>query len=338
MRHNGKILKRYAVWLLLLLFIDGLSAVLLWITDAQAFGAVLAVVILTTLLLFTAVFCVVCYHDRKKEAVFLDFVNQPDEYYEETLKKISSEAEQEMISQLGQTLRSRVSEAEQMLTRVSEYEEYVEMWAHETKTPLSLLTLLLDNRREEIPENVAHKLDFVRSRMQESVNQMLFYARLRGVKKDYLFEPVNLELCMKEVLEDYKPLLVEKNIIATCQALDTFVYSDKRGLGFLFSQIISNAIKYSDGEKEAEINIDVAEDKKSKILSVCDNGIGVHACDLPYIFEKGFTGDSEDGRRKATGMGLYLAGVIADDLHISLEAESVYGEGFEMKIGFPVVE
>jgi len=46
---------------------------------------------------------------------------------------------------------------------------------------------------------------------------------------------------------------------------------------------------------------------RNYVLSISDNGIGVRSSDLPYIFEKGFTGNSGDGRKKATGMGLYLA-------------------------------
>jgi len=62
-------------------------------------------------------------------------------------------------------------------------------------------------------------------------------------------------------------------------------------------------------------------------LSISDNGIGVRSSDLPYIFEKGFTGNSGDGRKKATGMGLYLAKEIAKDLNILLNVES-NGERF----------
>lgn len=39
------------------------------------------------------------------------------------------------------------------------------------------------------------------------------------------------------------------------------------------------------------------------VLSIRDNGPGVRACDLPYVFEKGFTGDSGHEKNKATGMG-----------------------------------
>ena len=64
------------------------------------------------------------------------------------------------------------------------------------------------------------------------------------------------------------------------------------------------------------------------------------SCDLPYIFEKGFTGNSGENRKHATGMGLYLAQGIAKDLNLSLEADAgADGEsGFSMRIFFPAVD
>ncbi len=52
---------------------------------------------------------------------------------------------------------------------------------------------------------------------------------------------------------------------------------------------------------------------------------------------KGFTGSSGEGRKKATGMGLYLAKGIAKELNITLDADSKKGQGFEMQVSFPVV-
>lgn len=51
------------------------------------------------------------------------------------------------------------------------------------------------------------------------------------------------------------------------------------------------------------------------------------ACDLPYVFEKGFTGDSGHEKSKATGMGLYLAREIAKELGLTLTAASDWGAG-----------
>ena len=67
--------------------------------------------------------------------------------------------------------------------------------------------------------------------------------------------------------------------------------------------------------------------------------MGIKACDLPYVFEKGFTGDSGDRRKKATGMGLYLAKEMAHDLNVELGVPSdETAGGCEIKVYFPVVE
>lgn len=335
MGHNWKVFKRNALWLLLLFTVDALAATLLWIADIQAFQAMLGSIILASVLLFAGVFALNCYHDRKKKQAFCAFLNNPDEFQEENLLKLCSEAEGDMIRLLAQMLQNKEDETQKLLTRVSDYEEYVETWAHETKTPLSLLTLLLDNHREDFSEAMGFKLDFVRNRIQESVNQMLFYARLKGVKKDYLFEAVDLNEAVEEVLEDYRPLLEEKQVALMRQIPEIQVYCDKRGLIFLLCQLLSNAVKYSKADAQAHIELTAVEEEKWYTLSIRDNGRGVQPCDLPYIFEKGFTGDSQDGRRKATGMGLYLARAMAGDLNISLEARSQWMQGFEMLLHFP---
>ena len=69
-------------------------------------------------------------------------------------------------------------------------------------------------------------------------------------------------------------------------------------------------------------------------LAVRDNGIGVKPWDLPFLFEKGFTGDTEEKRKNSTGMGLYLAKQTADSLGIQIEIPEDYTEGFEIIFRF----
>lgn len=336
MKRVIKSLLQYIPWLLLLLGIDLFAALLLWLADVRAFYALLVVIVLVTVLLFTLVCGVLIHWERKKEQAFLTFLYNPDEYHEELLLETVSVAQREYIRELGKTLRDKQLAYTELQTQLSDYEEYVESWAHETKTPLSLLTLLLDNRRDELSPVVSFKLDYIRNRMQESVDQMLFYARVKSTRKDYLFEHIYIQMCIEDVLDDYRPLLDEKQFqIQFCLSDDT-VYTDRRGLYFLLGQIISNSIKYC-GEGP-ELCFSSFQRDGCYVLSIKDNGVGVRSCDLPYIFEKGFTGDSGENRKKATGMGLYLAKEIAEGLNIILSANSEWGNGFEMQIAFPVVD
>lgn len=335
MRHSIKTLLPYIPWLLLLFGIDAFAALLLWLADVQAFFAMVIVIVLASVLLFTLVCYVIVRREQKKEQAFFAFLINPDEYHEELLLNTVSIAEQESIRLLGKHLRDKQLAYTELETQLADYEEYAESWAHETKTPLSLLTLLLDNRREELSPLVCFKLDYIRNRMQESIDQMLFYARIKSARKDYLFEHIPIRTCVDDLLEDYRPLLEEKQFQIQFSLCDDTVYSDRRGLYFLLGQLISNSIKYCGAEPElcfASFHRD-----NCYVLSIKDNGIGVRSCDLPYIFEKGFTGDSGISRKKATGMGLYLAKEIAKELNVALQVNSTWGQGFEMQIAFPVV-
>ena len=333
MKQLWHMIERYYPWLLLLLGVDCFCAVILWISDIQAFQTLIGLVVLTSILLFSAILFVLNKRENTHMELFRDFLSDPTICNEERLLSAISQKEGESVRFLASVLREYKNESNNMADALRDYEEYVEGWAHEAKTPLSLLTMLLDNRNDEISPSLQAKLDYVRSQLQEDVTQMLYYARLKSSTKDYRFEDVNLNDCLGEVLEDYAPLLEEKQFVILNKLQSETVYTDRRGLQFMLGQIVSNAIKYS--SDSPMLTISMIHSETADALSVEDNGIGVKKYDLPYIFQKGFTGDSTDSRKKATGIGLYLVKKMADDLNLRLEAASQWGKGFKIVIFFP---
>lgn len=322
-------------WLLLLFCVDAFAALLLWLADAQAFGTLLGIILLFSFLLFAGTLLFAVVQERKKKQRFAAFLSQPDSVQEERLLRCVSRQERQQLEQMIQIFRTQQTQLSQIAEDLHDYEEYVEGWAHETKTPLSLLTMLLDNRQEELPPELSRKFNYVRSQLQEDVTQMLYYARLKSSTKDYRFQMLRLNELVEEVLEDYQPLLEERAFLIHNTLVDEQVFTDSRGLRFILGQIISNSIKYCASAPKLSICAECRE--REIILRIRDNGAGVKACDLPYIFQKGFTGDSTDSQKKATGMGLYLARKMADDLKLKIEAQSNWGKGFEVILTFPVV-
>ena len=333
MKQLWRITERYYPWLLLLLGVDCFCAIILWISDIQAFQTLSGLVVLTSLLLFSAILFVLNKRETTRRELFRDFLSDPTICNEERLLSAISREEGESIRLLASVLQEHKTESNSMADALQDYEEYVEGWAHEAKTPLSLLTMLLDNRSDEISPPLQTKLDYVRSQLQEDVTQMLYYARLKSSTKDYQFKDINLNDCLGEVLEDYAPLLEEKQFVIINKLQSETVYTDRRGLQFMLGQIVSNAIKYS--SDSPMLTISMIHSEIADVLSVEDNGIGVKKYDLPYIFQKGFTGDSTDSRKKATGIGLYLVKKMADDLNLCLEAASPWEKGFKIVIFFP---
>lgn len=335
MKNIWETLKRYSMWLLALLCVDVFAALLLWLSDLQAFKTLLGLILLWSLILFAAVLGAASVKERKKQKLFDDFLSCPDAVNEEKLFCTVSGQEREQLKKLTAVLRENQMSLNELNEDLKDYEEYVEGWAHEAKTPLSLLTLILDNRADEIPNSLQNKLDYVRSCFQEDISQMLYYARLKSSTKDYRFEMLDLRNSIQEVLEDYAQLLEEKHFTVQNDLKAERVFTDRRGIQFMLGQIISNAVKYSGSDPK--IIISMERTAGENILSIADNGIGVKSYDLPYIFQKGFTGDATDSRKKATGMGLYLTKKMADDLNLKLDVKSEWGRGLTIYISFPKV-
>ena len=112
--------------------------------------------------------------------------------------------------------------------------------------------------------------------------------------------------------------------------------TDAKWIGFIFQQLLSNAIKYTPENGEIFILLDKSD--KGVTLTVKDSGIGIPKEDLRRIFDKGFTG--QNGRfseMHATGLGLYLAQNLANQLGVELTAESTVGVGTAMTLFFPYV-
>jgi signal transduction histidine kinase len=110
---------------------------------------------------------------------------------------------------------------------------------------------------------------------------------------------------------------------------DVPIVSDKKALQFIFTQIFVNAAKYSNEKIDSFIWLKTGFDSSNNryYLRIWDNGMGVLNSDLPFIFDKGFTGDSLS-QKQSTGIGLYLVKKLCDELQIGIEVESEYGKGF----------
>ena len=143
---------------------------------------------------------------------------------------------------------------------------------------------------------------------------------------------------MEHAIEDYRYFLEEKQIHITMDLGKAQVLTDQRSLEFILAQLLANAITYLPVmQEEKEISFVVQHREKEVILLVKDNGIGVKPSDLPFVFEKGFSGDNQEVNKKTTGMGLYLVRELAKSLNLDCQAQSEYGKGFGVELRFPVV-
>lgn len=216
-------------------------------------------------------------------------------------------------------------------TELMEYREYIEAWVHEAKTPLALSALVLNNHRDEMSPYVYARMNYIQHRLNEDVERILFYARLQADHTDCKFTKFRPDECVTEVIAEYRTFLEEKNIAVSLDLKPLTVVSDRKVVFFMLSQLIDNAVKYAD----AEVFISMYQEGDKVHLGIYNNGDGVPPEDMPFIFDKGFTGNRPN-RQKATGMGLYLVRKYAEKLCVEVKIDSniPYENGFGIKMIF----
>lgn len=325
-------IKRTWHWFVLLLLTDIAFLFSTWIIRQDAMEYMAWFYIMFSVLVFLVGFFIELHKQRKEERMLLEFLEVPDEQKKKELLEYFDNSN--VVEQFCRKLISMEERMNEKTVELSEYREYIEEWVHEAKTPLSLFTLVMNNHKSEMSSYVYTRLHYAQHQISENVERILFYARLQAEHPDIKYMPFRLDECVLEMLEEYQPFVEEKNIclISDLEALE--VVSDRKIVSFLMAQLMGNAVKYAD-EKAGKIKIALWRKQDEVHLHIWNNGKGVPVEDLPFLFDKGFTGNYPN-RQKATGMGLYLVQKYAKKLCVKVRLDTDFPceSGFGIKLIF----
>lgn len=208
--------------------------------------------------------------------------------------------------------------------------EYYTIWAHQIKTPIAAMRLLLQSEKSNLNNELLDQL----FRIEQYVEMVLQYLRLESINTDLMFERYSLDDIVKQGIRKYSKSFILKKIKLNYENLNHYVLTDEKWLVFVVEQVLSNALKYT---KKGEISIYMDCDLPNTLV-IEDTGIGIEQEDLPRVFEKGFTGYNGRADKKSTGIGLYLCKQILDKLSHTLSIESKAGQGTKVKIGLDVTD
>ena len=233
---------------------------------------------------------------------------------------------------LEQVNKSMIENVNKYKYSQEDYKEYIEMWIHEIKIPITASKMIIENNKNEITKSIDEELD----KVDNYVEQALYYARSNTVEKDYYIRKCYVKDIVNEAICKNRAVLIGEKISINLHDLDFEINTDRKWIVFILNQIIQNSIKYRKTESQSEIEIHSEKGKENVILYIKDNGIGITKGEITRVFEKGFTGTN--GRmlnKKSTGIGLYLCKKLCDKLGIAIELSSVKNEGTEIRLVFP---
>lgn len=268
-------------------------------------------------------------------------------FYDNLLKILEELDEKYLITEIiktpnfleGQILKNSLEQIDKsMLENVNkykymteDYKEYIELWIHEIKIPIATSKMVIENNKNAITKSIDEELD----KVENYIEQALFYARSNTVEKDYYIRKVVLKEIVNESIKKNKSSLIQEKISIDIHDLEIEVNTDNKWIVFILNQIIQNSIKYRKKENSV-IEIYANQGKENVILYIKDNGIGVKQGEITRVFEKGFTGtNGRLSNKKSTGIGLYLCKKLCNKLGIGIELNSVQNEGTEVKLVFP---
>ena len=186
--------------------------------------------------------------------------------------------------------------------------------SHELKTPLASLKIILENMKYNIgkykdkEKYIGNCIDIV-NELNQSISQILSISSLEHLKNDE--ENVVINEILTKVIDKYILLAKEKNININNNLKEEKIYIGKPALKLLLSNLISNAVKYSD--RGGIINIGI----KDNFLYIENSYEKVKDLDINSMFEVNFDLNKEN----SNGLGLYIVKNILKNYNIEYKVK-----------------
>ncbi len=253
----------------------------------------------------------------------------------------------ELLARVRSLLRLKhsVDERDQI---ARQREDFVSRLTHDLRTPLiaadRMLLLFQQGALGELSPTMQEAIaTMARSNFNllAMVNTLLEVYRFEAGRKSLSFSPIDLQELLAEVVKELTPLAEEKSLslqlkIRDLPAVKTVVMGDRLELRRLFTNLVGNAIKFTDAGSVAIRIIPVTNNVKQNISSVAieveDTGIGIPSEEQASLFERFRRGSH---KRSGSGLGLYLSRRIAEAHQGTIEVNSQSGKGSIFTVRLP---
>ena len=206
--------------------------------------------------------------------------------------------------------------------------------AHELRTPLTSIKGHFDSIIVGIWEPTNERLNSINEevkRITNLVDELRKLAKFDSGKDNLNKEIVNLKNYIKSIAYNYEGKALEKNIVIKYQLENIEALIDKEKFAQVIINILSNAIKYNNGNNE--IYIKVFKKNNSINISIKDSGIGIPKSEYKNIFERFYRLDKSRGaNEKGAGVGLTIAKSIVNAHGGEIEVYSEINKGSEFII------
>ena len=239
------------------------------------------------------------------------------------------------IGELCGTLNEMSAE----LSRVEKTQnDFISSVSHELRTPLTAIAGWADTIESclDDPELATQGLTIIKKetrRLSQMVEELLDFSRIEGGGMRLQTEPFDLRGDLYDAVFTYTDMLQQEGMRIEYEEPDEpiMVFADKNRLKQVFLNIIDNAGKYGkDGDR---VRVTARIESGSAIVEIRDFGQGIREDELPFVKQKFYKGSAKG---RGAGIGLSVCSDIVQMHGGTLDIESVFGEGTNVRITLPL--
>lgn len=218
-----------------------------------------------------------------------------------------------------------------------EQRNFLSMISHEFRVPLAIIEAAsqlvgIYTKSDDEAQDEVSKIGRAVRRMSDLIDVCLADDRLESNSMSLRIGPCALDQTLADLCDDKQPFVGNRHLrLKVDQA--TIIHADETLLRVAFSNLIDNALKFSPPDSPVEVRI--AGDTESVMVSVSDRGPGISLEEQPRIFEKFFRSTKAD-RIRGAGLGLYIVRRIVDLHGGSIAVDSLPGRGATFVVWLPI--
>ena len=210
--------------------------------------------------------------------------------------------------------------------------------SHDLRTPMTTISGFVDNIIDSIipPEKEKYYLGIISSevkRLSRLVSSLLDISRIQAGDRKFHKAPFDICEMARQILISFETKIDQKRLDVEfeCDEDKMLAFADRDAIYQILYNICDNAVKFSREGGKYRITITSADQPKGKLkVSVFNEGQGIPATDIPYIFERFYKSDKSRGLDKTgVGLGMYISRTIIDAHDERIWVESEYGENCE---------
>jgi signal transduction histidine kinase len=239
--------------------------------------------------------------------------------------------------------RTALATRNQEITRLMRTQQrFVSTTSHELRTPLTsvigYLDILAKGMAGDLRPRQAELLDVARrnaARLLDLVADLMLSAQIDAGRVELVRKPVALEEIVRETAESALPHAREKRIRLEVEADPAPpVLVDRRRLGQVVANLVSNAVKFT--PEEGRVEVRSFRDNGTAVIEVADNGIGIPEDEAKRLFERFFRSSAAHANEiPGTGLGLSIARQLTELHGGRLRFTSEEGVGTTFRVELP---